>query len=97
MDMTTATPNRRALNLFAALGLASVIVATEYLTRHFVICWLPVLGKLRVNDMLVSGIGYLVLVWLTVPPERRTLYLPLIWPVASPLLCGTGVRQPEQC
>jgi membrane protease YdiL (CAAX protease family) len=71
-DCPNAPPSRRVLNLFPALGLVLMIVATEYLTRHFVIFWIPVLGSLRVNDMLMSGAGYLVLVWLTVPPERRT-------------------------
>lgn len=60
------------LALFPAFGLVAVIVMTEYLARHFVIFWLPVLGTLRVNDMLVSGTGYLVLVWLTVSSEKRT-------------------------
>lgn len=55
-----------------ALGLALLIVAVEYLARHFVLFWFPALGTLRVNDMLVTGIAYLGLVLATVPPERRT-------------------------
>lgn len=71
-EHSTITPNRRVWSLVSALGLVLVIIATEYLARHFVIFWLPVLGRLRVNDMLVSGPGYILLIWLTVPPEKRT-------------------------
>lgn len=71
MDTTTLISKRHVLNIFSALRLIAVIVAMEYLTRHFVFLWLPVMGTLRVNDMLVSGTGYIVLVWLTIPPRKR--------------------------
>ena len=59
--------------LLSGLGLIAAIVATEYLLRVLAIFWLPVLGSLRVNDMLLSGAGYAALVWLTMPAEKRNI------------------------
>lgn len=73
MDTTTLSTKRHLLDLFPALGLMAVIVASEYLSRHFVSLWLPVLGRPVVNDMLVSGTGYIMLVWLTIPSEKRNV------------------------
>lgn len=58
--------------LFSAFGLIAIIVASEYLVRHYAIFWIPVLGRLRVNDMLVSGAAYSALVWLTMPAGSRS-------------------------
>jgi membrane protease YdiL (CAAX protease family) len=71
-----APPGRapsRDRGLLWALGLAVVIVAAEYLARRFALVWLPALGARRVNDMLMMGLAYLGLVWLTIPAGRRTL------------------------
>lgn len=70
-DTTRVPLNRQPAQLLPAAGLALLIIAVEYFTRHFALFWLPVLGALRVNDMLVSGLGYLGLVWLTAPPAQR--------------------------
>jgi membrane protease YdiL (CAAX protease family) len=59
--------------VLVALGLVVAIVVTEYLARRFVLYWLPVLGALRVNDMLVAGLAYAGLIWLTIPPGRRDI------------------------
>jgi membrane protease YdiL (CAAX protease family) len=72
-DTTNVPLNRQRPKLLPAVGLALMIIAVEYFTRHFALFWLPVLGALRVNDMLLSGIGYLGLVWLTAPPAQRSL------------------------
>lgn len=64
--------NRPGWNLLTAAGLILLVAATEYFARRFAIFWLPVLGRLRVNDMLISGAGYAALVWLTAPPVRRS-------------------------
>lgn len=73
MEAQSAAANRRGWNLLTAAGLILLVMATEYFARHFAFVWLPVLGTLRVNDMLVSGAGYAALVWLTAPPARRSL------------------------
>ena len=44
----------------AAVGV-SVIVATEYVFRHYVLFWMPTLGTLRVNDMVALAMAYSVL------------------------------------
>jgi membrane protease YdiL (CAAX protease family) len=69
----TALASRPTTHISGALGLAIAIVVVEYIARHFALFWLPTLGALRVNDMLVAGICYLGLVAATVPPERRAL------------------------
>ena len=45
----------------AAFVLAGLIVATEYVCRHYLMFWLPTLGNLRVNDMLSLVCAYTVL------------------------------------
>lgn len=46
---------------FAAMVVAAV-VATEYAFRHYVLFWMPVLGSLRVNDMVALAVAYSLLV-----------------------------------
>ncbi len=70
--MTPIVSTRRVSairNAGAALGLVILIVATEYVCRHYLMYWLPTIGTLRVNDMLslvcaysvlVGGLGFLV-------------------------------------
>jgi hypothetical protein len=45
----------------AAFALASLIVGTEYVSRHYLMFWLPTIGTLRVNDMLSLVCAYSVL------------------------------------
>lgn len=51
----------------------ALVVAAEYFARHFLLFWFPILGALRVNDMLAAGLIYLGLAILTAPPGRRDL------------------------
>jgi membrane protease YdiL (CAAX protease family) len=37
---------------------AGVVVAGEYFFRHYVLFWMPIIGTLRVNDMLVLALDY---------------------------------------
>ncbi len=69
---TTATLRSDQQQFLQALGLAAVVVITEYLARHFVLFWFPAIGALRVNDMLAAGVFYMGLVWLTIPAHQRT-------------------------
>lgn len=75
--MRTQTTHQARLSawpdwLFAPT-LVIIIIVTEYIARHFALFWLPVLGALRVNDMLMTGLAYSLLVWLTIPHEKRSL------------------------
>jgi len=45
-----------------ALAIVILILATEYFFRHYFLFWLPVLGTMRVNDMLSLLIAYSLLV-----------------------------------
>lgn len=68
-----AAPRQRpATHVWGALGLALAIVVAEYIARHFALLWIPTIGALRVNDMLVAGLAYLGLVAASVPPKRRS-------------------------
>jgi hypothetical protein len=49
----------------------AAVGAAEYVARHVLLFWLPVLGALPVNAMLPAGLVYLVLAGLTGPPRRR--------------------------
>jgi membrane protease YdiL (CAAX protease family) len=71
-ETATNVANRPTTHPLTALGMVLLIIVVEYIARHFVLFWFPVIGALRVNDMLVAGLAYLGLVTMTVPPERRT-------------------------
>lgn len=64
---------RRNTDIISALGLVVLVIAVEYFARRFLLFWFPTLGALRTNDMLAAGLCYALLVWLTLPPARRTL------------------------
>lgn len=69
---TTVGVSRRPTDqVLQALGLAALIVGVEYLARHVVLFWFPALGAWLVNDMLVTGLCYVGLVWLTLAPGQR--------------------------
>jgi membrane protease YdiL (CAAX protease family) len=48
-------------DIVAAGAAAGVVVATEYVFRHFILFWMPTLGTLRVNDMVVLALAYALL------------------------------------
>jgi len=48
-------------NAGAAAVLVCLIIATEYICRHYIMFWLPTIGTLRVNDMLALLFAYSVL------------------------------------
>ncbi len=48
-------------NVAIAAGMASVILACEYVFRHYVLFWMPTVGSLRVNDMLALAMAYSLL------------------------------------
>ena len=41
--------------------LIGAIIGTEYFARHYLLLWIPVIGSLLVNDMVVLAIAYLIL------------------------------------
>jgi len=45
----------------AAAALAVLVTAVEYFFRHFVLFWMPTLGRLNVNDMLALALAYSLL------------------------------------
>lgn len=55
-----------------ALGLAVVVVATEYLARRVVAPSLPVVGAPVVNDMLAAAVAYGLLVTVVTPSPLRS-------------------------
>jgi membrane protease YdiL (CAAX protease family) len=62
--MTVTEPVSRlskARHLGAALGVASLVILGEYFFRHYVLFWLPTLGSLLVNDLLVLFLFYALL------------------------------------
>ena len=48
-------------NVAIAAGVASVVLASEYVFRHCVLFWMPTVGSLRVNDMLALAMAYSLL------------------------------------
>jgi hypothetical protein len=44
-----------------ALGLAGIVIAGEYVFRHFLMFWFPILGTLHVNDMVALAVFYSLL------------------------------------
>ncbi len=70
MASTRTRATARALP--RALGLAGLIVLSEYVARRFVVHWLPTLGTHLVNDMLAFVVCYVPLVLLTAPAAART-------------------------
>lgn len=70
MASTRTRATARALP--RALGLAGLIVLSEYVARRFVVHWLPTLGAHLVNDMLAFVVCYVPLVLLTAPAAART-------------------------
>ncbi len=51
--------------LFTTVAMAAVVmgvvVASEYVLRHYVLFWMPTVGSLRVNDMLALAMAYSLL------------------------------------
>jgi membrane protease YdiL (CAAX protease family) len=58
--IVTSTFERRRMAV-GALGLVALVVAVEYSARHVLAQALPTLAAERVNDMLATGVAYLVL------------------------------------
>jgi membrane protease YdiL (CAAX protease family) len=52
----------RGLDGSFALAIVILIVSTEYFFRHYFLFWLPVLGTMRVNDMISLLFAYSLLV-----------------------------------
>ena len=48
-------------NVAIAAAVASVVFAGEYVFRHYVLFWMPIVGTLRVNDMLALAMAYSLL------------------------------------
>lgn len=62
MTPIASTPRLSAIrNACAAFALVILIVGTEYVCRHYLMFWLPIIGTLRVNDMLSLLCAYTVL------------------------------------
>ncbi|MBI4057512.1 MAG: CPBP family intramembrane metalloprotease [Elusimicrobia bacterium] len=55
------------------IRLIAIIIVGEYLARHFLLYLFPVIGTLRVNDMLATGLFYIALVWFTAPQSSRSM------------------------
>ncbi|HEU4323835.1 MAG TPA: CPBP family intramembrane glutamic endopeptidase [Roseiflexaceae bacterium] len=81
-EATSSAKERSASRLPSALGLVLAVVVVEYLARRFALFWLPAIGTLRVNDMLVTAVAYFGLVGATVPAEQR-----------NPAALGATLRQ----
>ena len=62
--MSTPGSGARARQVAVAAGLAALVTAVEYLFRHYVLFWIPRIGSLRVNDMIVLAVAYVGLVGL---------------------------------
>src|SRR5215211_2598293 len=94
---------RKFLALLQASGLVLLIVIVEYGARRLLAPSLPTLGAWRVNDLVVSAMGYGFLVVLTAPEAERHLIplcrsvctivakarAPSVW-VGMSLLLGVG-------
>jgi membrane protease YdiL (CAAX protease family) len=48
-------------NLSVALAVIGLVIAGEYVFRHYVLFWMPTIGTLRVNDMISLLIAYFLL------------------------------------
>jgi len=53
--------NSSGKTLAQASGIVVLIVAIEYLFRHYVLFWFPQIGSLRVNDMISLAAAYVLL------------------------------------
>lgn len=54
-------PTAQVLNVAVAAAVVSVVFASEYVFRHYVLFWMPTVGSLRVNDMLALAMAYSLL------------------------------------
>jgi membrane protease YdiL (CAAX protease family) len=57
----SASLSTRFRNVGTALAVASLVVASEYFFRHYVMFWMPTIGTPRVNDMLALALVYSLL------------------------------------
>jgi len=48
-------------NLSEALAVISLVIAGEYIFRHYVLFWMPTIGTLHVNDMISLFMAYFLL------------------------------------
>ena len=57
-DITSSTSSSVLSNLSVALAVISLVIAGEYIFRHYVLFWMPTIGTLHVNDMISLFAAY---------------------------------------
>jgi len=74
-------PGALVRDVAIAAVFASVVIATEYAFRHYILFWMPTLGSLLVNDMVALAMAYSLLAiicgWLKHADWRQEL--PALW------------------
>jgi membrane protease YdiL (CAAX protease family) len=54
----TLRAHRASSDVAVAVSLAILVTAVEYFFRHYVLFWMPKLGTLRANDLVVLALAY---------------------------------------
>jgi membrane protease YdiL (CAAX protease family) len=60
-DISISKSSSVLSNLSVALVVISLVIAGEYIFRHYVLFWMPTIGTLHVNDMISLFMAYFLL------------------------------------
>jgi membrane protease YdiL (CAAX protease family) len=50
-------------NLSVAMAVIGLVIAGEYIFRHYVLFWMPIIGTIQVNDMISLSMAYFFLLF----------------------------------